>query len=44
MPAVQLIVMDVAYREATTSLRLSGASGLVRITAPLPTFEVAEFP
>lgn len=44
MPANQLMVIEVGARAETTSLTKVGASGLVRMTAPLPKTEVKESP
>jgi hypothetical protein len=44
MPANQLMVIEVGARAETTSLTKVGASGLVRMTAPLPKIEVKESP
>jgi len=43
-PASQLNVIEVAERCETVSVKLTGASGIVRMRAPLPSGDSSEGP
>jgi len=44
VPVLQVNTIEVCVLKVKTSVRLIGASGLVKITAPVPATDVSESP